>query len=547
MKRLTPKITVLAAVVLLSLLTGYSVRYATHSSNVEKHESVATPDPPGQQKLTGRDQDRNIEQLKHTLELADGPVRWLELVSAIEGASVDELPRMAMLVAGDEVALEILAIHWVDLNPRHMFEILQQRSRRSEAGTGRFPTDKLAKHLFSRWPKIDPDAAIAALSAPDGIAKQYSFRGDVFKAVMEQDPERGIGLIGKWGTMYFTTPTESIRKWAAQDPQRAAEVVLANSSGPAAGRCAKVIAETWVKEDPQAAMDFTISRKDRLGSQMAETAFKDWVKRDFDAAALWLEKQEDASRLSPHIIEAWAKKDMHGALTWCQENLSGAPLTQAFEKLASGAASKNVNAAAKMVSEMEPSPARVRAAVAVAKQWFPTSMPSPKRVTPEAINWLRNLDDPKAQGEILDAISWGWSMQDREGLKAFLSEPAAAEAPDYSFFHIAEDWAMTNPQEAFEWAEQLPVGRSERIAEHVFETWSRQQPEAATAWLRDLPQSDPRRPSIVYEVARSIVRASDAVATQRMQGLKPADLETIKTLRLTDKNMQRFIEALQVE
>ena len=452
------------------------------------------------------------------------------------------------MLKDDETALEILAQHWIAEDPQHMFDTLRRRSRQLATREERFPTHKLARQLFERWPRIDPEAAIAALSVPDGIVGGYRYRTDVFVALMDQDPERGIGLISKWSIVNTVPRRESIRKWVSKDPRKAAEAVLENPHGAAASTSARMVAEIWSKDAPEDALAFMLSRPDRLSLRMQEMVLKNWASRDFDSASAWLGEQDIPSllsRLTPHLIEAWAAKDAEAAVAWCRDNLDGAQLANAYEKLAKGAATRDVKAAAAMVSTLDQSPARTRAAVAVAKEWFPTSQPSPKKVTPEAIAWLRDLEDPKTQGKVLHAISWGWSTQDRDGLKDFLSTSHAAEAPDYAFYHVADDWAKSNPEEAFQWTKSLPEGRSERIASRVFEYWFDQQPDNATAWLGELPESDPRRPSIVGAFARHLAYASEGVAEQRLKALKTGDLDTIRGLRLSETQLQVFLDHLK--
>src|ERR1051325_5809966 len=73
-------------------------------------------------------------QLEHSLSMSSGVRRWLYWLEAIEKATVNDFPRLAMLARNDPAALRFLGARWVEIAPRHLFDTLVKAS-----GDRRFP------------------------------------------------------------------------------------------------------------------------------------------------------------------------------------------------------------------------------------------------------------------------------------------------------------------------------------------------------------------------------------------------------------------------
>jgi hypothetical protein len=52
----------------------------------------------------------------------------------------------------------------------------------------------------------------------------------------------------------------------------------------------------------------------------------------------------------------------------------------------------------------------------VAQNWFPRGWPTEGGVPEGAIEWLKSIDDAELQNEVLDQVSWTWSVHNRESL-----------------------------------------------------------------------------------------------------------------------------------
>ena len=373
----------------VGLAGGYAIRVTTH-------ESGGTSDELARGSWDGSEDSSKseIRQVSHAAEVkskvrrSKGSHRWLHWMSGVADASLEQLPGLARLAKDNPGALRMIAYRWIELDPQHFFETLQAESKKLDSrgqGTG-FPISGMARYLFEEWPRLDEEAAIAALGDAEAMVGMSGLRHSVLNTIFKENPKRGFALLSEWSILHFGPNTDGLKKWARRDPRAAAQAALDNPVGYGAEYSMKAIAKVWAEDDPAAAIEFALESSGRLGRTLRDTVLATWAGKDRAAAAEWLARQEDEmvrSQLSPFIVEAWAKEDPGAALSWCQENLEGHRLISAVTKLAEGAAAHDAQAAAALVGGMEDSPARTQAAIALSKKWFPQSWPSDQSVEPE--------------------------------------------------------------------------------------------------------------------------------------------------------------------
>jgi hypothetical protein len=406
---------------------------------------------------------------------------------------------------------------------------------------------ELSNSLFNEWPKRDPDAAIAALSGSDDFAMRGSWRHSAAAAVIEKDAERGLLLFSEWHIENFGPFMNGVRKWAAIDPRHAAEFTLANPAGYASQLTIETIGKEWAKNDPIHALEFAASYPGELGLILATTTLKQWAGRNLQEAADWLTAADarTRNRLSSSFVEAWAKQDASSALDWCESNLSGSSLAQAVGGVLKGAAEKDVASAARLVAELNPSQARVEAAAAVAKQWFPDTFSSDKPVDPVAITWLSALDADSAR-RVMDDIDWHWSTSDPKSMAAFLAS-SSERFSENVYDVLARQMARKNPTEAIEWASHLPEDRALSAGAVAFAEWRRSQAEPAMKWFTELPATDPRRQPFFQSAVRSL--AWDSQAAEQLAAMSAPERATARTvieaMELPEDRRTRLLDMLK--
>jgi hypothetical protein len=349
-----------------------------------------------------------------------------------------------------------------------------------------------------------------------------------------------------WRIENYGPNMNSVTKWAAANPLHAAEFTLAHQSGYVSQLTIETIGKEWAKIDPPGALQFAATKTGQLTSELATGVLKAWAEQDLQAAADWLAGADERTRnrLSPSFVEAWAKQDAASALTWCEENLTGSSLTEAVGGLVKGTAAKDIAAAAALVSQMDPSPARAEGAAAVAQKWFP-DFSSDTRVKPETIAWLGSLD-PISIKRVLNQVQWSWSTSDPQSLATFLVSASPDAIPPFSYSNLAQQMARQNPAEALDWARHLPGDRALSAGGDAFAEWRRSQPDAAMAWLNNLAPTDPRRERFFQSAIQALAFEPQAVdqLSAMSTSQRAAARTVIETMGLPDDRRTQLLEAL---
>jgi hypothetical protein len=300
---------------------------------------------------------------------------------------------------------------------------------------------------------------------------------------------------------------------------------------------------------PGAALTFAGPQTDKFGQSLASGIVREWAGSDLAGAAAWLTEadQKMRNRLSGEFVEIWAKTDTAAAMEWVQDHLSGSSLDEAVGSVLKGVAEKSVTDAAALVTGMDASQARTKAALAVARKWLP-DYNSQKPADPAAVAWLAALD-PVSTKYVVEQLQWQWGSADPDGFAEFLASPAGAELSPHSFGAAARELARRNPEQAFDWAAKLPSEELRLAAGgSVFREWQLSQPAAAMEWIYRLPASDPRREYCFSVIAREFVHTSQEAAqlAKSLAGGPAAAREAVSKLSVTDEMKQRMLDRLQL-
>jgi hypothetical protein len=550
------KILLNVLIIALGAAAGLGFGYAwrgkgMHSVSPQVTTTAATHSASSASKFSGRKRVSTepasdsplATKLARDLSMSSSVTRWLLWMEALEKATPPDFPSLARLASGNSIAMRLVAAKWAEANPRQMFDHIVSLSKGGDSAAMR----ELASVLMDEWPKRDLEGAIAALNSTNSFTLR-GWRDQLASKVVDQDPERGLKLFSQWSIQNYAPNMKSVAKWAAENPQHAAEVALANPAGYASQVAMETIAKEWAKTDPATALSFAAAQRGELSSILAKTTLKEWASRDLENAAKWLGATAPATRerMSAPFVEAWAKSDANAALAWCEENLSGSSQSQAVAGVFKGMAAKNASGAADLVLTMNPSASRAAAAVAVAEKWFP-SFSSDKPVAQETLAWLEKLDGESAR-KVIERMQWSWAENDPKSMAAFLAKLNSEQIPANSYSSLARSMARKNPLEAIEWTSQLPAQQRLTAATDAFTEWQRSQPEAAQKWVMDLPASDSRRETL-FQTAISmlahfpdatdqlaLLSANDRVAAQKIIQNMPS---------LQDERRAKLLQALK--
>jgi hypothetical protein len=430
-----------------------------------------------------------VIQLQRELASSNDVTKALYWLAAIEKAQPQDYLGLALLARGNTDLWRVVIDRWFRSSPRTLFDALMGAAK----GENGLPGDReLTEWFFTQWAKKDPDAAIAAMKEP-GAQSMKQWQVLVALSVVNSDPERGLQLFGDLNIQQGGGPMDGVAAWAAANPQHAAEFTITHPAGLESKLAIDTIATVWAKTDPASALNFAASQTGELASRLASIVFKQWASTDLNAASSWLAQTDNQSRttLSPTLMESWAKQDASAALAWSENNLTGVQLAQAVTGVMNGAAAKDINAAATMVTAIPPGEARSEAAAVVAQKWLPGIF-SGQPIPDEAVKWLSSLDNDSIK-RVLAGITGTWASRDPQGMSRFLSAVSNDAVPDFSDPWVAREWARTDPKGALQWAATLPANCAVSAGAAAFAAWQQSQPEAANTWLNGLPNNDPRR------------------------------------------------------
>src|SRR5207247_5432638 len=115
-------------------------------------------------------------------------------------------------------------------------------------------------------------------------------------------------------------------------------------------------------------------------------------------------------------------------------------------------------------------PARVEAALAVAKKWLPADLSSEKAADPKAVAWLGSLDNESVK-HVLDELRWHWATTDPQSMATFLAKQGIDGVSESIYDLVAREFAKKRPLDALQWAGQLPAETGLKAGGTAFAEW----------------------------------------------------------------------------
>ena len=178
-------------------------------------------------------------------------------------------------------------------------------------------------HLAHAWARSDFEAAKSFVTSQD----EPRFKNAGLAAIMgewgRRDPAAAIAYLKESFPLFegghSIAHFELIRGWAEKDPAAAFDFAKGFKPGPAIMGATFFALESWIKDDPQAAVAAMESMSDKV--YPSASIVSDWAKIDLDSAKEWLKTYDHKSRYSgmSSLISDLAKKDFKKAAQLYQE------------------------------------------------------------------------------------------------------------------------------------------------------------------------------------------------------------------------------------
>ncbi len=534
----------LAGAVLGGLL-GNGVRLALFDAHESDRKQWVQPDNALDSHPEGLTLTRNQLQNQAEREAfarSSQTQRWLWLASQAETASASEMLRLVALAGEDTELRKMLASQWGKAAPEHMLRTLVSEIKAPASAL--HDPGELLRWLFREWGERDAHGLADALADESMFVGYRGLRTSAVSAITNHDPGLGLRLLTDWGIQDYTPSLSKVADWGANAPE-AAGTVIGRMTNPYARESAfEELAKSWVKSDPEAALQF--AQTNLVGAaqrELSAAVMKRWAETNLNDALTFASSQEDRallSALSEPLVEAWAKEDPAKALAWSEETLPAPARARAIGAIIGAIAADDLQAGIGAVGDMAPGGAKRQASEALLRTWIDES-----DVDVAALGaWLGNIDDAGTRTSILNNVQWDWARKHRDSAKAFLASGHGHLASSSMVRRVVQDDVRQDPHAAMEWADTLPETVGETAHYSIVRQWHRLQPAAAQEWALTKAQGE-QRTRAIDGITRELAFAGEerlrTWADQLGADERRKARESLDAMRLAD----RYAEVVQ--
>jgi hypothetical protein len=311
---------------------------------------------------------------------------------------------------------------------------------------------------------------------------------------------------------------EALQRGGHIDARTANQLLKQAPAGRARREVLHRLAHHWARHNPEAAVAWANDLEGSDRRRALQEVLHGWSEEDPAGAANYV-TQLPTSEQNLHLLHAmayrWAERDQAAAMEWASAQTDPAKRERSMGGVVSSWSDAEPAAAAEFAASIESHYERHRVLEVAARRWA-------SQDTTEAMEWAQGLpsaDRLRATQSILREVA----ERDPE-LAATIYEDMTAAWPAEARVtrdsrrmaqEIASVWSSSSPQEAAEWAGQLPeAGEVRRSAvQNVAEHWLRIDSTAAGEWILELPEGS-TRDAAAERVVGSTIRDDPALAFQ---------------------------------
>ena len=511
---------------IIILLIAIAVGFASHAvkhSEEEAQEQVENKFSPSKSKRGASFARRSaeIQSLTKGVSLEGGQEEWFRWLAYLENASLADLPQFVALVGNNATALNLIAERWVALDPENCLRYLLAQRGQGDFSYYDSGGSVFAELFFAKWTLRDLEAVVVALDSPEALAGLDDLRKLLVQDLLKTDLPRGLALGSRWKTFdrYSGLPP-LLRDWVEKDPRAAVDAVFELPSNSFLAP----LAERWGARDPRAALDFAFQKGGDRGFQFAEVVFEKWSQDDFSAASQTLSKlpEQEATFLTPTLIESWSKSDPTAALDWSQQSLTGRLRNDSIERVVLASAFSKLASPKDLLASIESPQAYYQAVVGLSHKLWGKSYNEEDPKYKEAITWFDDVEEPRTLDKIFSEFTSFLASYDFDRFDEFIRSPRAHTVTSQNFGNGMGQYAWYgSPVEAMAIIATAPSHFIPEASDRVFSSWYEKDPEAASAWAGDLAVDDPRRPYLVRNM-NSFLFDSHEKAVKELNSMPPA-------------------------
>jgi len=288
--------------------------------------------------------------------------------------------------------------------------------------------EQLLQTVARSFGEHDAAAALAwarALQPPEpGVLAQ------VIAGVANNDPMRAIDLAAE-----ITSPMEQMQAlqtaymWAtARDPTLFAPLLdraLAQSNAQARQMLVQSLAANWAASDPAKATEWLLANGSRAPADVVTQIASQYARVDPTAAASYVQRMPSDARGAwlRGVAASYAQTDPRGALDWVEQFRGSAEYDEAAIAVVRPAASVDPAGAARVLESIEREDYKRSAASMVAAMWA-------SRDPAAAANWAAGQRDPTTRMTAVNGVAQNWAAQDPAAAQAWVLSQPSGQARD---------------------------------------------------------------------------------------------------------------------
>jgi len=309
---------------------------------------------------------------------------------------------------------------------------------------------------------------------------------------------------------------ENLERGGHMDPQTANHLLEMAQTPREHRRVLEHLAHIWGRKDGRAAVGWAASLEGTDRRRALDSALHGWSEEDPASAARYvaeLPNSEQNLNLVHEMTRRWAERDRAAAMEWGATQSDPAKRERAMGGVVSSWSDTDPAAAANFASSIDNLFVKHQVLELAARRWA-------NQDTAAAMEWAQGLPGADRQ-RATESILRGVAEHSPERAAAIYGKLTASLPPESQTAHeyrrmareIASAWSSASPQDAANWAMELPASgevRREAVGE-IAERWLWIDSMAAGEWILQLPEGK-LRDAATERVVGTILPTDPAVA-----------------------------------
>ena len=397
--------------------------------------------------------------------------------------------------------------------------------------------------LFNYWIASDQGMAMSALKSISNLSLQRHLFREAAKSLAYSTPktavqllesEEGFGNSGIWGQAFST--------WMKYDPDAALKKMLSIQNLSNRHHALQAIAQQMASTDIHAAIEWVDTLKDNdqktalnkilyEGANsspmivaeyidgLAEGEFKleitgrvakEWAEFDPEEAIKWSDSLDNKLRdqALSHIASEVLELDSDRAEQITRKISSAEGRRSLMEQIGRLQMTANFDEAVRWMEEL-PEEDRASAWRGAAKEWVALDPAS-------ASQYAMNIEDPKIQEQLVDALSYSWPRIDPQAA-ANWAQSLSGKSQSEALYRIVDTWARDSPQDAAFFVQSSLEGElQEKMTRRVADRLMKNNVDQAAEWVMTLDQGETKKDAYrdlaQYWLKRDSMKASEWIA-----------------------------------